>query len=317
MNTITCYDHDNIICYSIFNSSYLSEFYTKFINLFIEFLIHNNEKSEEILDILLYLCKNLNIETTLTLFNQLNLFDPKNVELQKKVFTFIPMLNYLFETLTYYSLYKNDVFESTYKLIVNVVLSIKLNKLKILFIEYIIKYYSLMKNKDSILPNNNLNIIISNTLTKFLNEVAQEYLTKEKLEKDKDVVIELTSLLFDYIAIFNQDKKLYKVFTTKTKANFIFSSTSGFSLICPFIQGLNIREYDSSIKNPKLEQQWWDYDIVLKILNLFQHEYNITELFLKDKEIDSKLNRVLFIYDNLIFKDEITVKNFSKLKDSL
>ena len=250
MNSITCYEHDNIICYSIFNINYLSEFYNKFINLFIEFLVNNNEKSEEILDLLLYLCKNLNIETTLTLFNQLNLFDPKNVELQKKVFTFIPMLNYLFETLTYYSLYKNDVFESTYKLIVNVALSIKLNKLKILFIEYIIKYYSLMKNKDSIQPNNNLNIIISNTLTKFLNEVAQEYLTKEKLEKDKDFVIELTSLLFDYIAIFNQDKKLYKVFTTKTKANFIFSSTSGFSLICPFIQGLNIRKYESNIKNP-------------------------------------------------------------------
>ena len=317
MNSITCYEHDNIICYSIFNINYLSEFYNKFINLFIEFLVNNNEKSEEILDLLLYLCKNLNIETTLTLFNQLNLFDPKNVELQKKVFTFIPMLNYLFETLTYYSLYKNDVFESTYKLIVNVALSIKLNKLKILFIEYIIKYYSLMKNKDSIQPNNNLNIIISNTLTKFLNEVAQEYLTKEKLEKDKDFVIELTSLLFDYIAIFNQDKKLYKVFTTKTKANFIFSSTSGFSLICPFIQGLNIRKYESNIKNPKLEQQWWDYDIVSKILNLFQKEYNISELFLKNKEINSKLNRVLFIYDNLIFKDEITVKNFSKLKDSL
>jgi hypothetical protein len=150
-----------------------------------------------------------------------------------------------------------------------------------------------------------------------LNEIAKEYLTKEKLEKDKDFAIELATLLFDYIAIFNQDKRLYTVYTTKTKANFIFSSTSGFSLICPFIQGLNIREYDSNIKNPKLEQQWWDYDIVLKILNLFQHEYNITELFLKDKEINSKLNRVLFIYDNLIFKDEINVKNFSKIKDSL
>ena len=90
-------------------------------------------------------------------------------------------------------------------------------------------------------------------------------------------------------------------------------------MICPFIQGLNIREYESNIKNPKLEQQWWDYDIVLKILNLFQKEYNITELFLKDKEINSKLklNRVLFIYDTLIFKDEISNKNFGKIKDSL
>ena len=317
MNTITCYDHDNIICYSIFNSSYLSEFYTKFINLFIEFLVNNNEKSEEILDILLYLCKNLNIETTLTLFNQLNLFDPKNTSLQKKVFTFIPMLNYLFETLTYYSLYKNQVFESTYKLIIKIAFSIKDKKLKLLFIEYIIKYYSLMKNKDTIQPNNTLNVIISKTLTRFLNEIAQEYLTKEYFEKDREFVIELSSILFDYIAVFNQDKKLYKIFTTKTKDDYIFSSFSGFSLICPFIQGLNIREYESNIKNPKLEEQWWDYDIVLKILNLFQKEYNISELFLKDKVMKYKLEKVLFIYDDLIFKDEITEKNFSKLKESL
>ena len=317
MNSITCYEHDNIICYSIFNINYLSEFYNKFINLFTEFLIKNNEKSEEILDILLYLCKNLNIETTLTLFNQLNLFDSKNIDLQKKVFTFIPMLNYLFETLTYYSLYKNSVYESTYNLIINIAFSIKDNKLKLLFIEYIIKYYSLMKNKDSIQPNNTLNILISKTLTRFLNEIAQEYLTKEKLEKEKEFVIELSSILFDYIAIFNQDKKLYKVFTSKTIDNFIFSSFSGVSLICPFIQGLNIREYESNIKNPKLEEQWWDYEIVSKILNLYKNEYNISELLLKDKNIDSTLNKILYIYDNFIFKDEINEKNFNKIKDSL
>ena len=317
MNSITCYEHDNIICYSIFNVNYLSEFYTKFINLFIEFLIKNDEKSEEILDLLLFLCKNLNIETTLTLFNQLNLFDSKNIKLQKKVFTFIPMLNYLFETLTYYSLYKNSVYESAYKLIINIALSIKDNKLKLIFIEYIIKYYSLMKNKDSIQPNNTLNILISKTLTRFLNEIAQEYLTQEKLEKEKDFVIELTSILFDYIAVFNQDKKLYKVFTNKTKEKYIFSSFSGFSLICPFIQGLNIREYENDIKNPKLEQQWWDYNIVLKILNLFQKEYNITNTFLKNKDIHTKLDRILYIYDNLIFKDEINDKNFYKIKETL
>ena len=317
MNTITCYEHDNILCYSVFNASYLSEFYNKFINLFIEFLVKNNEKSEEILDILLYLCKNLNIETTLTLFNQLNLFDAKNINLQKKVFTFIPMLNYLFETLTYYSLYKNSVYESAYKLIINIVFKVKDKKLKLLIIEYIIKYYSIMKNKDSIQPNNNLNILISKTLTRFLNEIAQEYLTVEKLEKEKDFVIELTSILFDYITIFNQDKKLYKVFTTKTKDKYIFSSFSGVSLICPFIQGLNIREYESNLKNPKLEQQWWDYDIVVKILKLFQNEFNISSSFLKDKDIKTTLDKVLYIYDNLIFKDEISDKNFGKIKDSL
>ena len=319
MNSITCYDHDNIICYSIFNFNYLSEFYNKFIKLFIEFLINNNEKSEEILDILLFLCKNLNIETTLTLFNQLNLFDSKNIKLQKKVFTFIPMLNYLFETLTYYSLYKNSIFESAYKLILNITFSIKDIKLKLLFIEYIIKYYSLMKNKDSIQPNNTLNLLISKTLTKYLNEVAQEYLTNNKLqnEKDQEFIVELCSILFDYLAIFNQDKKLYKVFTTKTKDNYISSLFCGFSLIGPFIQGLNIREYDAKIKNPKLVEQWHDYNIVLKILNLFQKEYNISELFMKNKEIKAKLDKILFIYDDLIYKDEISEKNFNKIKESL
>ena len=174
-----------------------------------------------------------------------------------------------------------------------------------------------MKNKDSIQPNNTLNILISKTLTKFLDEVAKEYLTKDKLEKEKEFVIELTSILFDYIAIFNQDKKLYKVFTSKTKEQFIFSSFSGVSLICPFIQGLNIREFESDIKNPKLEQQWWDYEIIVKILALFQKEYNISELFLKDKQINSTLNKVLYIYDNLIYKDEANDKNFHKIKDSL
>ena len=47
MNSITCDEHDNIICHSIFNINYLSEFYTKFISLFTEFLIHNDEKSKK------------------------------------------------------------------------------------------------------------------------------------------------------------------------------------------------------------------------------------------------------------------------------
>ena len=80
---------------------------------------------------------------------------------------------------------------------------------------------------------------------------------------------------------------------------------------------MNIREYESNIKNPKLEQQWWDYDIVVKILKLFQNEFNISDSFLKDKDIKTPLDKVLYIYDNLIFKGEISDKNFGKIKDSL
>ena len=317
MNSIICYEHDNIICSSIFNFSYLSLYYTKFINLFTEFLNKYIEKYEEILDILLYLCKNLNIEASTSLFSQLNLLVETNENLPKKVFTFIPLLNYILETLTYYSSYQNSVFHTTYNFLLNIVISIKENKTKLFIIEYIIKYYSLMKNKDSIQTNVNLNNIISRTLTKFLNQIANEYFNIETYAKNSEFIIDLTSILFDYIAIFNQDKKLYKVFTTNTKTNYIFSSYTGVSIICAFITGLNIREYEIGLKNPKLEKQWWDYELVLKILNLFQKEFNISELYLKDKEIKTQLDRILFIYDNLIYKDEINDKKLFKKKELL
>ena len=313
MNSISCYEHDNIICFSIFNFSYLSLYYTKFINLFTEFLNINIEKYEEILDLLLYLSKNLNIEVTISLFTQLSILASNNENLTNKVFTFIPLLNYILETLTYYFIFKNSVYQSAYKFLVNIVLSIKENKTKLYIIEYIIKYYSLMKNKDAIQVNTNLNKLIGKTLTKLLKELANEYLRPEIFEKNNEFVIELTSIIFDYIAIFNQDKKLYKVFITNNKTNFIFSSYTGVSLICSFIPGLNIREYEIGLKNPKLEMQWWDYDIVLKILHLFEKEFNIS-LYLKGKEIKNQSEKVLYIYDNLIYKDEIDDKALFKKK---
>ena len=317
ITSIDCYEHDKIICSSTFNFLYLSLYYTKFINLLTEFLNENNEKYEEVLDVLLYLCKNLNIETTVTLFTQLSELATKNEKLIQKVFTFIPLLNYILETLIYYSNFLNSVYQSTFKFLLNIVTSIKENKTKLFIIEYIIKYFSLMKNKDSIQTNSSLDNLISKTLTKFLTQVAKEYLNTEIYEKNNEFIIDLTSILFDYIAIFNQDKKLYKVFTTNTKANYIISSYSGVSLICSFIQGLNIREYENGLKNPKLEMQWWDYEIVLKILNLFEKEFNISELYLKDKEINSQLDKVLYIYDNLIYKDTINDKKLFKKKDLL
>ena len=52
-------------------------------------------------------------------------------------------------------------------------------------------------------------------------------------------------------------------------------------------------------------------------MNLFQKEYNITNTLLKNKDIHTKLDRILYIYDNLIFKDEINDKNFYKIKETL
>ena len=317
MNSFNCYNHDNIICSSIFNFPYLSLYYNKFIDLFTEFLNKNLEKNEEIMDILLYLCKNLNVEITIPLITQLISLSSINGKLPQKIFTNIPLLNYLLETLIYYSYYKNSIFQCTFKFLLKIISLLKENKTKLFIIEYIIKYCSLMKNKDSIHPNSNLNKLISKTLTNFLTKITNEYLNIEKLEKNSEFIIDLTSILFDYIAIFNQDKKLYKVYNTKTKTNYIYSSYTGVSIICSFIQGLNIRDYEHGLKNPKLEVQWWDYEIVLRILNLFGKQFNISELYLKDKELKTQFDKVIYIYDNLIYKDIINDKILLKKKDLL
>ena len=315
MNSINCYEHDNIICFSIFNFSYISTYYTKFINLFTDFLSKNIEKCEEVLDLLLYLCKNLNIETTSSLFTQISLISVTNNNLSKKIFTFIPFLNYTLETMTYYSCYKNIVFQSTYNFLINNIFAIEDKKTKLFMIEYIIKYFSLIKNKDSIQTNSNLNNTIRQTLNKFLLQIASEYLNIKEYDNNSEFIIDLTSILFDYIAIFNQDKKLYKIYQTNSKTNYIYSSYTGVSIICAFIPGLNIREYEIGLKNPKLDIQWWDYEIVLKILNFFGKEFNISELYLKDKEIKNQTEKVLYIYDNLIYKDEFNDKKLLKKKD--
>ena len=52
-------------------------------------------------------------------------------------------------------------------------------------------------------------------------------------------------------------------------------------------------------------------------MNLYKNEFSISNLFLKDKEIKSSLDKVLYIYDNLIFKDEINEKNFYNIKELL
>ena len=316
MNYINCYEHDNIICSSVFNFSYLSLYYTKFVNMITEFLNEYIEKYEELIDLLIYLCRNLNIEATMSLFTQLYLFSSTNEILAQKIFTFIPLLNYILDTLSYYSTYKSGVFQSTYRFLLNIIFLVD-NKTKIFIIEYILKYNSIMKNKDSIQVNVNLNSIISQNLNKLLKEVADKYLNIEEYGKNSEFIIDLTSILFDYIAIFNQDKKLYKVFTTNSKTNYIYSSYTGVSLICSFIPGLSIREYEAGIKNPKLELQWWDYNIVLKILNLFEKEFNISELYLKEKDIKNQVDKVIYIYDNLIYKDDINDKTLFKKIDLL
>ena len=317
MNSINCYEHDNIICSSIYNFSYLSLYYTKFITFFTDLLSKHIEKYEEIMDLLLYLCKNLNIEATISLFTELNLLSTTNENIPNKVYTFIPLLNYILDTLTYYSSYPNSVYQTTFKFLLSTIVSNKDNKTRIFIIEYILKYYSLMKNKDTILINRNLNLSISKILSKLLKHIASEYLNTPTYEKNNEFVIDLTSIIFDYIAIFNQDKKLYEVYLKNNKTNFIYSSYSGVSIICSFIQGLNIREYEHGLRSPKLEMQWWDYELVRKILNLYQKEFNITEIYLKEKNLNTQLDKVLYIYDNLIYKDDINDKALFKKKNLL
>ena len=312
INSMNCYEHDNIICSSIYNFSYLSTYYMKFINLFTDFLNKNNEKHEETIDLLLYLCKNLNIETTVSLFTQISLITASNENLSKKIFTFIPFLNYTLETLNYYYSYKSNAFKSTYNFLINTIISIEDNKTKLFIIEYMIKYFSLIKNKELTQTNPNLNNSIRHILTKFLLQISSEFLNSKAFEANSELIIDITSILFDYIAIFNQDKKLYKIYQTNNKTNYIFSSYTGASIICTFIPGLNIKEYEIGIKAPKLEMQWWDYEIVLKILNFFEQEFNLSELYLKDKEINTQADKVLYIYDNLIYKDEINDKKLFK-----
>jgi hypothetical protein len=175
-----------------------------------------------------------------------------------------------------------------------------------------IKYFSLIKNKELTQTNPNLNNSIRHILTKFLLQISSEFLNSKAFEANSELIIDITSILFDYIAIFNQDKKLYKIYQTNNKTNYIFSSYTGASIICTFIPGLNIKEYEIGIKAPKLEMQWWDYEIVLKILNFFEQEFNLSELYLKDKEINTQADKVLYIYDNLIYKDEINDKKLFK-----
>ena len=312
-DSINCFEHDNIICSSIFNFSYLSIYYTKIINLFIDFINNNSEKYEEVLDLSLYLCKNLNIEITESLFIKISSLSSSNENLLKKIFSFIPFLNYILETIIYYSEYKNNVFQFTYNFLINRIISIEDNKTKIFIIEYMIKYFSLIRNKDSKHTNLNLNTF----LTKFLLQLSDEYLNIQMYEKNNQFIIELTSKLFDYITIFNQDSKLYKMCQTNNITNYILSTYTGVSIICTFIPGLNVIEYEKDLKNPKLEKQWWDYEIVLKILSLFEKEFNLSELYIKDKEIKNQTDKGLYIYDNLIYKDDINDKNLFKKKDLL
>ncbi len=179
-----------------------------------------------------------------------------------------------------------------------------------------------MKNCESIQFNSDLNILNNKTLNKFLFQVTKEYINIENFTKNNEFILNLTSNLFDYLTIFNQDKMLFQVYKTNTKKNYIYASYNGTSLIMSYIKGLNMKEYkqvDLGSKTPMLDDQWADYNIVKIILDFYYQQFKISQLYIKDtggdNDIHNKLNldlnilspldKAMFIYDNLIYNKEI------------
>ena len=218
LNTFKIYNNDYYISSSIFNFSYIYLIYIKFLNLFISYLNTHKENKYEILDILIHLNKNLNIEITLEFTNIINLYSISNNLLAKDISTFIPLLNYFMDAMIYYSNFQdNNIFLTLYNFIINMISIIKESKKKLIIIDYIIKYYSLLKNRVNDLKNNNIlfNNSINNTLNKLLIKISINYMNNETLNDNYKFLIILIFILFNYIIIYNQDKSLYSSFIKK------------------------------------------------------------------------------------------------------
>ena len=147
LNTFNIYNHDDIICTSIFNFSNFYINYNKFTDLFLSYLNNHEDNIYEILNILIYMNKNLNIDLTIELINVIKLYSLSNSLLAKNIITYIPLLNYFLDTMIYYSNISNFIFSSIYDFIINMISILKEDKKKLIIIEYIIKYYSLLLNR--------------------------------------------------------------------------------------------------------------------------------------------------------------------------
>ena len=259
--------------------------------------------------ILLHINKNLNIELTIELINVINLYSLSNNILTKNIFTFIPLLNYFLDTMLYYSNFDNYIFPLIYDFVIKMISNIKENKKKLIIIEYIIKYYSLIKNRGDETKNTNiiLNTTVNNVLNKLLTIICETYINKEILNDNYNykLLINLTSILFNYIIIFNQDKTIYNVYKSKNIEVLFPSFENEFSIMMFYINGLNIEANRQNNKDSNLLKSIWkDYSIVQKILDIFNEAYNIN-IYLNNKIFISLKEKIGFIYDNLILKKDI------------
>ena len=318
-NTFIIYGHDDIICRSIFNFEYIYLNYTKIINLFLSYINDNQENIYEILDILLYINKNLNIELTIELINAINLYIVTNDVLTKNIVTFIPLLNYFLDTMLYYSDFDNYIFSSIYDFIINMLTIIKENKQKLAIIEYIIKYYSLIKNRGDEYKKTNiiLNTIVNNVLNKLLTKICIIYINKKVINDNYNLFINLISILFNYIIIYNQDKTIYNLLKAKNIDALFPFFENDFSLLMFYINGLSIESNRQNNKDSNLLKSIWkDYTIVQNILDLFNEVYNIN-IYLDKKTFISIKEKIGFIFDNLIIKKDIlkndTIINIKKI----
>ena len=308
-NTFNIYNHDDIICTSIFNYSYIYANYTKIINLFLSYLNNNQDNIYEILDIIIHINKNLNIELTIELINDINSYSVKNNLLIKNIFTFIPFLNYFLDTMLYYSNFDNIIFSTIYDFFINMISNIKENKKKLVIIEYIIKYYSLIKNRGDNSKNTNiiLNNAVNNVTNKLLAKIATTNIIKDLLNDNYHLSVNLISILFNYIIIFNQDKAIYNSYLSKNIDVILPSSENEFAIMLFYLKGLNI---ETNIKNNNkdsnlLKYIWKDFNIGQIILDLYKDNFNINIYIDNTKKFNSPKDRMQYILDSLIINKDI------------
>ena len=302
-NTYNIYNHDDFICSSVFNFSYIYLNYIKFINLFISFLNLHQEVKCEILDILIHINKNLNIEITLEFINTINLYSVSNNSFSKNIFTFIPMLNYFLDILLYYSNFENsnnNIFLSIYNFIINMISLIKEDQTKLTIIDYIIKYYSLLKNRGNDKNNNvSFNIIINNTLNKLMTKMSLNYINNEAFKENYIFLTNLISILFNYIIIFNQDNSLFKAYITKNMNIAFPSFENESSILIFFMKGINVNININDKNSNLLKNIMKDYLIIQNIFDLFNENYNINK-YINNKSLKGIKTKAQYIFDNLI-----------------
>ena len=308
LNTFNIYNRDDFICSSIFNFSFIYLYYIKIVNLFLSYINNNQDNIYKFLDILIHISSNMNIEITIELINSINAYCISDDLLAKNIFIFIPLINYLLNTLLYYINSNNSVFEFILDFFSNMISYIKDNKKRLTILEYIMKFFSIIKNRGESDKNINieLNNSINNIISKLLNNISETYINKNEMNNDYKFLVNLISIIFNYFIIFNQDKLLYNIYLSNKNFELLFSSYENeFALLSFFEKGLNL-ETNGNKENNKLKNIWKDFSIVQNIYNLVNENFNIYINNESYKVIKDKIN---FLFNNFIINKEILDNN--------